>query len=301
MTSTQPDQKAWLGLAALIVMWGTAFAFIKAGLETSSPGFLVFIRLTLGALVLIAWAKYRGRSLPKLNDKRWLWFMVLGFMGNALPFFLIATGQQNVGSGLAGILIGAMPLATVGLAHFFVPGEGMTANKLIGFLIGFLGVILVMGPSALADLGGANFLSQLMIFGAALSYATNVIIARRAPETPPSVAGAGMLIGAAIWVLPFGLWEITQLETLPNLKSSLSLVWLGLVPTGIASVVYMQLIKNAGPSFLSQANYFVPVVAAVLGVFIGEPLGWMTFIALAIILAGVWIAKRPAKAKPQTD
>ncbi|WP_019961027.1 DMT family transporter [Woodsholea maritima] len=296
MTSSTPAKEAYLGLAAIILMWGTSFAAIKIALTSTPIWGVVLIRLIIGAIVLTGWALYRGRRFPPLKDKRWLWFLVLGFMGYTLPFFLITTGQTHVSSGLAGILIGAMPIATVALAHFFVPGEGMTGQKLIGFLIGFAGVIMVIGPSALRDLGGEHFLSQLMIFGAALAYASNVIIARLAPETPPSVAGAGMLIGAVIWALPLGIWQISQMDALAHLDASLCILWLGLVPTGIASVIYMQLIRTAGPSFFSQVNYFVPVMAALIGVAMGEPLGWSAFIALGVILAGVWIAKRPAKA-----
>lgn len=292
-TPQQPTLQNWIGLLALTILWGSAYAFIKHAVGTLPPNALIFVRIGLAAILLTGWAVFRGRRLPPLTDKRWLWFTGLGFFGNTLPFFLITWGQQYIDSSLTGILVATMPLATIALAHAFVPGERMNARRLFGFLIGFGGVIILMGPAALAGLGGRGIdvIAQIAIVGAAICYGINAILARLIPETPPSVSGAGMLIMATLLAAPFGLWDLAQQ---PDVTASAwaAVLWLALGPTAIASVVLMQIARTAGPSFLAVVNYLTPLAAVVTGIIIGETVGWTALLALSIILGGVWLARR---------
>jgi drug/metabolite transporter (DMT)-like permease len=141
----------WSLLFALVAMWGSTYMFMKIGLATVAPATVVASRLVLGALVLYAVMRWRGLVLPPLGP-RWLPLVALAILGNCLPFFLIAWGQQFIDSALAGILISIMPLATMVLAHFFVAGERITSARAAGFVVGFGGVIDV-GPAALTGLG----------------------------------------------------------------------------------------------------------------------------------------------------
>lgn len=159
-TPAHPTLQNWIALGILTVLWGSAFAFIGYTVDFLPPMALIFVRLSLAAMILLGWAIFRGRRMPPLTDKRWLWFTGLGFFGNTLPFFLIAWGQLSLDSALTGILVATMPLATLGLAHVFVPGERMNAQKLIGFLVGFGGVIVLMGPSALQGIFDSSFIAQ---------------------------------------------------------------------------------------------------------------------------------------------
>lgn len=294
-----PTVRNWIELLLLTVLWGSAYAFIKHAVDTLPPNALIFVRIGLAAILLTAWALFRGRRLPPITDKRWIWFTGLGLFGNTLPFFLIAWAQQYIDSALAGILVATMPLATIALAHVFVPGERMNARRLAGFLIGFSGVIILMGPAALAGLGGSglDIIAQLAIVGAALCYGINAVIARLIPETPPSVSGAGMLITAALLALPFGLWDLAQQ---PQVSTSawLTVLWLAVGPTAIASVVLMQIARTAGPSFLAVVNYLTPLAAVVAGLIIGETIGWTALAALVVILGGVWLARNTTKPTP---
>lgn len=287
----RPTLEHWILLGILTVLWGSAFAFIKYSVDYLPPAALIFVRLSVAAIVLLAWAMLRGRRMPALTDKRWLWFTGLGFFGNTLPFFLIAWGQQSIDSALAGILIATMPLATLGLAHVFVPGEKMDLSKLGGFLIGFGGVVILMGPAALSGLGGESFLAQIAVVFAAVCYGINAIMARLIPETPPSVSGAGMLITAALLALPFGVWELMQTEGVTP-GAWAAVIWLAVAPTAIASVMLMHIARTAGPGFLAIVNYLTPVAAVITGVIIGETIGWNALLALAVILAGVWLSRR---------
>lgn len=281
-------------LLVLTLLWGSAYAFIKHAVISFSPAALIFVRISVAAILLTGWAYARGHRLPPLNDKRWLWFAALGLFGNALPFFLISWGQQTIDSALTGILIATMPLTTIALAHIFVPGEQMNARRLAGFLLGFAGVVVLLGPVALRGLGGTGLLAQLGVLGAAICYGINAVLARLLPDTPPSLSGAGMLIMAALLALPFGVWDMVHMETAPA-SAWMSVLWLAIGPTAFASALLMQIARTAGPSFLATVNYMTPIAALATGLLIGETIGWNALLALTIILGGVWLArKKPA-------
>ena len=290
-----PSLRDWAALILLTVLWGTAFAFIKFGVQTIPPAALIFVRIGLAALLLTGWTLLRGHRLPALTDRRWLWFAGLGFFGNTLPFFLVSWGQQHIDSALAGILVATMPLATVAMAHVFVPGEHLTVRRLAGVVTGFAGVVLLLGPAALTDLGGADVWAQLGVVAAAVCYGINAILARLIPPTSPSVSGAGMLICGTFFALPLGLASLAGTTGIEP-TAWLAVIWLAAGPTALASVVLMQVAGTAGPNFLAIANYLTPIAAMVTGLVIGETIGWNAVAALAVILTGVWLARKKPKA-----
>ena len=290
----------WVMLLTLVVLWGSAFAFTDHAVQTMPPAAVAFIRLLLGAIMLTVYAFARGRRFPKLTDRRWLWFAGLGFTGNALPFVLIASAQQHIDSAVAGILVATMPIFTLCLAHVFVPNEKMTRIGLIGFLLGFGGVGILMGPEALTGLGGSHLLAQLAVIGGAICYAVNSILARLMPDTPPSVSGAGMLIGGALFTAPIGVWTMMQSGGVAPLAWA-SAVWLAAGPTAFASVLLMRIARRPGPTFLAVVNYLTPIAAVATGVIIGEAIGVRAIAALGVILGGVLLARRGAKKLSQAD
>ena len=295
MTPEAPGLKGWGGLAALALSWGSAFAFIAIAVETLPPSLVAFGRLALAAMLMTAWMLHRGRRLPALVDRRWLWFAALGLFGNTLPFVLIAIGQREVPSGVAGILMGMTPLAIIAAAHFVLPGERLTLAKIAGFLIGFSGIILLVGPSALQGMLSTSFLMQMLIFGATLAYATNAILYQLGPETPPSVVASGSLISAAVLAAPLAIYDLVFGPAItPSLASLGAVAALGVLPTAIATIIYMGIARKVGAGFIALVNYAVPVVAALIGVVLGEALGPTAWAALAIILAGIFIARRGA-------
>jgi drug/metabolite transporter (DMT)-like permease len=250
-------------------------------------------RLWIGAAFLIAWCARCGERLPPLlprPDPLWRWLIALGLFGNAAPFFLITLGQTRVDSGLAAILTSTMPLMTAGLAHAFVPGEHLTWRRAGGLALGFAGVALLVGPAALADLGGASTLAQFAVLGGALCYAINAVVARRAPGASPRVVAAGMVFTAAVMMTPFAL--IHAAGPTPNPGAIAAILALGLGSTGVAAVVYMHLIRSAGPSFLAQTNFLTPVTAVAVGWLIGERPGPAAFAALGLIFAGLALGAR---------
>ena len=279
----------WLLLIALILFWGTSFMFTAIAVESIDPISIVFFRVVIGALVLTLAVYLKRHHLPG-SIRAWLIFLLLGFVGNLLPFFLIAWGQQTIDSGVAGMIMAVMPLITMILAHYFIEGEVLNRYKIIGFIMGLSGVTLLLGPVFQDDL--RSLLSGIAIFIAATSYAVNTILVRRLPKFDAWIAGAGVLIAASFALVPvwLQLHEITLAQI--SLSSMLSLIWLGIGPTGIATIILFVVIERAGPTFLSTINYLIPVVAFFCGVVIlSEPVGWSSLLALVIIIAGIALTR----------
>jgi len=279
----------WALLLCLVFLWGTSFMFISVSVETVDPYSIVFFRVVLGALVLVMVVYARGLRLPN-SLNAWLAFLLMGFVGNLLPFFLISWGQQTVNSGIAGMIMAIMPLMTMLLAHYFVDGENLNRYKIIGFTLGITGIAILLGP--VFEGGGRAILSGIAIFIAATSYAVNSILVRRLPRFSPLVAGAGVLIAASITMLP--LWYLLAPADIGNisLKSMNAVIWLGIGPTGIATIILFAVIERAGPTFLSTINYMIPVVAFFTGALIlSEPVEWHSILALVTILSGIALTR----------
>ncbi len=284
----------WGLLLALVAMWGSSFMFIKIGIATVPPVTLVAARLVLGAVILYTIMRARGLVLPP-PDRRWLPYIALAILGNCLPFFLIAWGQQFIDSALAGILISIMPLATLVLAHFFIAGDRMTVHKAMGFAIGFAGIVVLMGPAALAGLGGAagKALAQAAVLAGALCYAGNSVLARRTIAGDFLVASTAVLIAAAVLMLPVALVVDYPYAGAPTAGSIAAIIWLGIGPTALATILYFQLIAAAGPTFMANVNYLSPVVALLAGVLLlGEQPGTTALAGLTLILLGISLSRR---------
>jgi len=290
----------WALLCTLVVLWGSSFMLVRVSLEAFTPLAVTAGRLLIGAGVLALVLAALRRRVSR-QPRHWLFFLAMALLGNVAPFFLIAWGQMAIPSGLTGILMAVMPLAVLLMAHFLVAGERLTRRRLAGFALGFLGVVVLTGPDARAVLVGreASFISQLAVLGAALCYGVAAIVARRGPVLHPVVvaapvlaiagilagtlllaAGAGGESGAVAMHGPVERWPAA------------AMLALGALSTGLATVVYFTLIARAGPTFLSLINYLIPVWAVVLGaVALDERLPPRAFVALALILAGVVLAR----------
>ncbi len=278
----------WLLLSILILFWGTSFMFTAIAIRTLDPVTVVFGRVLIGALILVGIVYARGLSLP-VSPREWLALTALGFMGNVLPFMLIAWGQLSVNSGIAGMIMATMPLITMILAHYFVDGEDLNAWKIAGFSLGIGGITLLLGP--VFEGGGMAMLGGIAIFFAATAYAVNTILIRRLPRFNPLVGAAGMLITASCLLFIVWLFQSAPVADMSR-ESLISVVWLGIGPTAIASLVLFAVIERAGPTFLSTINYLIPVVAFLAGVVVlSEPLELSAVLALLIILAGIALTR----------
>lgn len=292
----------WLLLLALVAMWGSAFLLIKVAVASLGPSTVVAGRLVVGAAALLVVVYATGRRLPRAS-RHWAYFSILAVTGNCLPFWLIAWGEQSVGAGLAGILMAIMPLSTLMLAHFFVAGERMNPKKVLGFGLGFLGIVLLVGPDAAGELKGSGtvFWAEMAMLAAAVSYAGNSVLSRNRPRADPIVAAAATLLVGSIIMTPVALLTEQPLHGGVAAGPILAVVVLGLFCTALATVTFFKIIDLAGPTFLSLINYLIPLWA-LLGsmVFLGEKTTFRTLIALAFILAGVALAETLGRRSPPT-
>lgn len=278
----------WALLMGLVFLWGTSFAAIAVSVKTIDPVSVVFYRLVLGALVLALVVYARGETLP-LQLRVWGGFLVMAIAGNALPFFLITWGQQTVNSGVAGMIMATMPLMTMLFAHYLVAGETLNRYKLMGFSLGITGIVFLLGP--VFEGGGREFWSGFAIFTAATCYAVNSILIKRLPRFSPMVGACGVLVMASIVMLPVWLVMAPENNSISQ-DSMLTVIWLGIGPTGFATIILFSVIDRAGPTFLSTINYLIPVVAFFTGAWLlSEPVSWLHYVALVTILSGIAITR----------
>lgn len=284
----------WGLLLALTLLWGSAFLFTKLAVGTIPSGFVVAGRLAIASLLLVPLALAVARGFPG-GRRLWLFLILIALFGNALPFSLITWGQEFIDSGLAGILMAIMPLATLSLAHFLVPGERLTPFRIGGFALGFCGVVVLMGPEAIVGLvdGSRHLLPMLAVLGGAVCYAVAAILARLRPPSDALSSAAATTLLATLMIVPFVLrpGSLGPAAT-PSALSLVSVAVLGVFATALATILYFRLVKSAGPSFVSQLNYLIPLWAVLIGViFLGETPEPKDFLALCLILSGVLLTQ----------
>ena len=293
----------WALLACLVLIWGTTYIGIKVALTGFGPLTLIAARLVIASLVLLAIAAAAGTRMPR-GARAWAWMLWLALLGNCLPFYFITWGTQHIDSSLAGILVAVMPLAVLVLAHFALDTERITAPKAAGFLLGFVGVAVLLGPDlpAVGGEGGQALAGQLAVLLGALLYAANAVSARRMPAMDPvAVSLATLLIAAALMVLAAVLVR-EPLPSSPPAAAIWAVLWMGVFPTAVATIVYFQLIRSAGPTFMSLTNYLTPGIGVVLSIVVlGEQPGWPAYAGLALILAGVALAQARTLARWRRD
>lgn len=279
----------WLLLISLILLWGTSFMFIAISVESIDPITVVFSRLIIGALILIVTVYAKGLRLP-FTIKAWLVFFTLGAVGSALPFFLITWGELWVDSGIAGMIMAVMPLITMILAHYLVEGETLNRYKIIGFVFGISGVVILLGP--IFEGGVKAAFGGIAVFIAAISYAVNAVLIKRLRSYGVWVSAAGALTAAMIIMFPFWLFIAPPLNIGATARSINAVIWLGIGPSAIAVIILYAIVERAGPTFLALINYMIPVVAFFAGAYIlSEPVELSSFFALGIILSGIALTR----------
>lgn len=289
----------WLSLAFLGLIWGASFLGVSVALEGFGPLTVAAARIAMGAIALTIAAYASGVGLPDwttpIGKRIWLHCFGFAVFTNALPFSLLSWAQQYVASGFAGITMAVVPLFVLPLA-FFVLNEAMSLRKVFGFILGFIGVLVLIGPSALGGTGTIlENTARFACVGASLCYAIGTMITRTTPKVPLlSYSAGGLLIGAAI-IAPVAL----LLEGMPSaapLPQMLALVYLGIFPTALATILLVKVVNSAGPTFMSLVNYQVPIWAVVFGIiFLGETLPTTFAAALVLILSGLAISQAKAK------
>ena len=269
-------------LAALAAIWGSSFMFITLALRDLSPSTLILLRMGSGALALAVYVRLAGHPWSRLRPYA-LPLALLGLINTAVPFFLIAWGQQYIDSGLAAIFNASAPLFT---ALFAIPldrTQRVTGSRLAGVVLGFAGVVLLVGfelsGTERAVAGGLAVVAASACYGLGGLYA-----GRRFAGLPPSLVALGTLLWATIYVLPFGAAQASML----GWESLVSVLYLGVAATGVAYLLYFGLIAGAGASKAVLVTYLVPSLALVYGAtFLDETVTALSLAGLALVLAGV--------------
>lgn len=282
----------WIMVATLGVVWGATFLFIELALEGITPFWLAAARIGFACLLTVGVWLWRGGKLFLTAKTSWRALAVAGALSTAVPFMLLSWGQQSVTSAFAGVSMAAVPLMVLPLAHLLVPGERMTLRRFAGFIIGFLGVAILLGGQIFASSGDPmEPFGRLACLTAAGCYAVSSVIVRRLPPIDPiGLAAMPLLFGTAL-VLPVA-WGVEGPPPMPAPDILLILAVLGLVPTAGANLLRVLVIRSAGPVFMTLVNYQVPLWSVIFGiVLLGEELRTSLFAAMALILAGLLISQ----------
>ncbi|MCF6765631.1 DMT family transporter [Thiotrichales bacterium 19S3-7] len=289
-------------LILLALIWGLQFAFNSIALQTISPEILATSRVCIGAITLCILLKLfepSSKKNQKPKDKHKLSLSVvirytaIAFLETVIPMIAIAWGQQYVDSSITGILMGTIPLFAVLLATIFIPSERATLRTIFSIIIGFFGLIILLSPS-ISTSQSNNLIAELAILFGALCFASSLIIIRTMEQKSPLKLTRNVLLIAAVPLIIFTLLKEPQAYLTFTPISLVVVLILGIFPSGIAYLLYIQLIKRAGVTFTSFVNYLAPLVSAFAGVlFMGDHLYLSTLIALILIIGAMLINNMP--------
>ncbi|WP_419911080.1 DMT family transporter [Hoeflea sp.] len=286
-------------LCLLAIIWGGSFMLTRIAVAEVPPITLTAIRQVIAVVILAGVALYSGQALAASRSDHAI-IVAAAFFGQALPFVLISWGLQEITAGLSAILMGLMPLMTIILAHFFTHDEKMNVVKLLGVVIGILGLVVLFWPDIVRRTD-ADIWRQLAVMGAGVSYAVNALLTKQLLHLKPRPLFAVKIGWSFVMLVP----AVLLFETLPNTSPSaaawFALVLLAVFPTAVASLLMFRIIARQGASFFGQINLLVPVAGVIWGALVlGERLSFNAFVALAIILSGVAVARMHLKPKIHT-
>jgi drug/metabolite transporter (DMT)-like permease len=301
-----------LKFTALAFIWGSSFLLMKVGLRSLAPLQISGLRILSGAVVLLLLLTVSGGRLPR-QWRVWGHLMVTGFFLGSLPFSLFALGEERISSALAGIGNSITPIATVMFSLLLLPIDKIAPRKIIGVLIGFVGVLVIMQPWQ--SQGRPDLLGFGMTLVAGMSYGLGWIYTRRFLGRVDfgglTLPAAQMLTSAAQMLVALTIWWLTARARLslgapwsvhPSTGGGsaawpvLAVLALGVVGTGIAMSFQYDVVRAAGPTVGSSVTYLIPLVSVALGVLVlGERLAWPQFAGAAVVLGAAVLIGRSGK------
>lgn len=272
-------------------IWGTSFLFIKIVVGEVPPMTLVAGRLGLASAAMWVFLRLRGVPFPR-ERRLWGIYAITGLLNGALPFTLISWGEQYISSGLAALLQSTTPIFTIILAHFLTRDDRFTAKKMLGIVLGFVGVGLLMWPELRGGVRDSLW-GQLAIVGSSISYAIASIFARqRLNDQPPFVSAAGQFTMGFVYILPLSLLIERPFNLSPSWTALASWVTLALLGTVVAYAIYYTLLQRTNATFTTTVTYIVPINGLLLGALIlHEHIHAGLLVSLGLILSGVLLVK----------
>ena len=286
----QPKIFDYLLLILLALIWASAFFNIKIATYSFGPVTIAFLRVFFGAIPVLLLCYYKNIKLEAFS-KDWHWFAMIGFINLVAPFFLIAYGVQSVQSNLAAILMSTTPLSSTVLGHFYTKNEKFNSVKTFGILVGFFGIIYLFSDNLLID--DNNFLSALLILLGSTCYVIGGVLTLKISKKKNENVTGSILIWAVIILIPLVTFIEQPWKVIPRLDSTISVIYLGLVSTGIAWLLRFRILVNNGLIFQSQVSYLIPIFGTILSyIFLKELITIKVLISLIAVSVGIYIVRK---------
>ena len=287
---TQPKLLDYLLLVLLALIWASAFFNIKIATYSFGPVTIAFLRVFFGAIPVLILCYYKDIKIEAFS-KDWYWFALIGFINLVAPFFLIAYGIKSVQSNLAAILMSTTPLSSTVLGHFYTKNEKFNFIKTFGILIGFSGILYLFSDNLLIDEN--NFISALLILLGSTCYVVGGVLTLKISKKKNENVTGSILIWATIILIPLVSFIEQPWNVTPRLDSTVSVIYLGLVSTGLAWLLRFRILVNNGLIFQSQVSYLIPIFGTILSyIFLKELITTKVLISLIAVSVGIYFVKK---------
>ena len=277
-------------LTLLALIWSSAFFNIKIATYSYGPVTIAFLRTFFGAIPVVGICLVKKIKIEAFS-KDWYWFAAIGMINLVIPFFLIAYGMQKVQSNLAAILMASTPLSATVLAHFFTDNEKINLTKILGVLVGFSGIVFLFSDNILIN--ESNFTSALLILIGSTFYVVGGLLTIKISNKKNENVTASILIWATLFLIPITIFTEKPWNLNPGIDSTISLIYLGVVATGLAWLLRFRILKTNGLVFQAQVAYLIPIFGIILGyIFLKELITPKVLVAVAAVIIGIYLVKK---------
>tara|TARA_Y100000022_G_scaffold198775_1_gene209747 strand:- start:320 stop:1198 length:879 start_codon:yes stop_codon:yes gene_type:complete len=289
----QPTLTDYIFLTVLALIWASAFFNIKISTYSFGPTTIAFLRVFFGSLPVLLLCYLKNIKIEAFS-KDWYWFASIGFINLVVPFFLIAYGVKSVQSNLAAILMSTTPLSSTVLGHFYTKNEKFNLMKTIGVLIGFAGIVYLFSDKLVINEN--NFVSALLILLGSTCYVIGGVLTLKISKKKNENVTCSILLWATIILLPLVLIFDEPWNLNPRLDSTISVIYLGIVSTGIAWLLRFRILKKNGLIFQSQVAYLIPIFGIILSyIFLKEVITFKVLVSLVAVVFGIYFVKKADK------
>ena len=286
----QPNLLDYFLLTILALIWASAFFNIKIATYSFGPVTIAFLRVFFGAIPVLLLCYYKDIKIEAFS-KDWHWFAMIGFINLVAPFFLIAYGIKSVQSNLAAILMSTTPLSSTILGHFYTKNEKFNFIKTIGILIGFSGIVYLFSDNLLIDEN--NFSSALLILLGSTCYVIGGVLTLKISKKKNENVTGSILVWATIILIPLVGFIEQPWKIVPRIDSTISVIYLGLVSTGLAWLLRFKILVKNGLIFQSQVSYLIPIFGTILSyIFLKELITFKVIISLIAVVIGIYFVKK---------
>jgi len=286
----QPTLIDYVLLTLLALIWASAFFNIKIATYSFGPVTIAFLRVFFGAIPVLLLCFFKNIKIEAFS-KDWHWFAIIGFINLVAPFFLIAYGVKSVQSNLAAILMSTTPLSSTVLGHFFTKNEKFNFIKTFGILIGFSGIVYLFSDNLLINEN--NFISALLILLGSTCYVIGGVLTLKISQKRNENVTGSILIWATIILIPFVAFIEQPWNYSPRLDSTISVIYLGLVSTGVAWLLRFRILVKNGLIFQSQVSYLIPIFGTILSyIFLKELITIKVLVSLIAVVLGIYFVKK---------